>query len=229
MIQQRKNKAATAPKEASKGRSRTVTKVTPKLAPRIQAHYYIIYKPFGMLSQFTPEGAHATLAALGDFPKDVYPVGRLDADSEGLLLLTNDKAINNQLLNPSFKHWRTYWAQVDGQVTPEACAELSKGLKINLKGQIFQTLPCKAKQILPPIDFPERNPPIRVRKNIPTTWIEIELVEGKNHQVRKMTAAVGFPTLRLIRVGIENLKIDKMQPSQIRKLSKDEVYKGLNI
>ena len=182
-----------------------------------------------MLSQFTPEGGHTTLSALGAFPTDVYPVGRLDSDSEGLLLLTNDKSINHQLLLPEFKHVRTYWAQVDGQITPEACQQMAQGLSLTIKGQAFKTLPCKAKVVVPPLNFPERNPPIRVRKNIPTSWVELELVEGKNHQVRKMTAAVGFPTLRLVRMSIELLQLGTMQPSQVRKLSKEDIYKGLKL
>ena len=169
--------------------------------------YYFIYKPFEMLSQFSREGNHQTLADLDfKFQKEVYPVGRLDADSEGLLLLTNDKTLNHKLLDPKFKHKRVYLAQVEGIVTQEAKTILEKGVSITVDGKKHQTLPCSA-ELLPatfgdePGDVPERKPPIRFRKNSPTSWIKLTLHEGKNRQVRKMTAAVGFPTLRLIRIS----------------------------
>jgi 23S rRNA pseudouridine2457 synthase len=158
--------------------------------------YFLIYKPFGMLSQFSREGDHATLADLGfDFPKDIYPVGRLDADSEGLLLLTNDNRLKTKLLEPRNKHKRTYYVQVEGTITTEACEALSTGVKISISGKTYQTLPAQA-ALLPEPPLPERNPPIRFRKNIPTSWVSIILHEGKNRQVRKMTAAVHFPTLK---------------------------------
>ena len=176
-------------------------------------HYYAVFKPFGMLTQFTSEGEHTTLADLKfNFPKDVYPIGRLDADSEGLILLTNDKRVNSKLLEPSNKHSRKYLVQVEGEVTNEALVKLEKGIKVNDKGNIYETLPAKASIIIPP-ELPERTPPVRFRKNIPTSWIELIILEGKNRQVRKMTAAIGFPTLRLIRVEIEDLKLDKMERS----------------
>ena len=164
--------------------------------------YFLIYKPFGMLSQFTREGEHATLADLGfDFPKDVYPVGRLDADSEGLLLLTNDNLLKTKLLEPRNKHKRTYYVQVEGNITEEACVAMRAGVKISINGKSYLTLPAEAFPIEIPI-LPERNPPIRVRKSIPDSWVSITLREGKNRQVRKMTAAVNFPTLRLVRWAI---------------------------
>jgi 23S rRNA pseudouridine2457 synthase len=160
-----------------------------------------------MLSQFTREGDHATLADLEfDFPKDVYPVGRLDADSEGLLLLTNDNFLKTKLLEPRNKHKRTYYVQVEGTATPEACKELSKGVRISINGKSYQTLPADASLSEEPA-LPERNPPIRFRKNIPTSWISVVLHEGKNRQVRKMTAAVNFPTLRLARWAIGNISL----------------------
>jgi 23S rRNA pseudouridine2457 synthase len=196
--------------------------------------YFLIYKPYLMLSQFSPghgrqEGDMLTLADLEfDFPKDVYPVGRLDADSEGLLLLTSDKQLNHRLLNPKFKHNRTYYVQVDGQLTNEACKRLSEGVTISVDGKPYHTLPANARAIDEP-NLPERNPPIRYRANIPTSWLSISLHEGKNRQVRKMTAAVGFPTLRLVRWAIESLTAVGMQPGNVRELSRVEVMQGLRL
>lgn len=191
--------------------------------------YFIIYKPFGMLSQFSPEGNKAVLGELYPFPKDVYPVGRLDADSEGLLLLTNDKKLNHRLLNPDFKHFRTYWVQVDGAVNEKARRQLEEGVSIKVNKKEYQTLPAKAKILENPTDMPERTPPIRYRKDIPTSWLALSLQEGKNRQVRRMTAAVGFPTLRLIRTQIENLSLQGMQPGDVKELNEDEVYSLLKI
>lgn len=166
-------------------------------------HTYIIYKPYQMLSQFSREvPQHVTLADLDyDFPKDVYPVGRLDADSEGLLLLTNDKSLNQKILNPKRKKPKTYWVQVDGAPDDEALQPIREGLTIRIKKKEYHTLPAEASLLDPP-DLPERVPPIRVRKNIPANWISISLIEGKNRQVRRMCAAIGYPVLRLIRVSI---------------------------
>ncbi len=197
-------------------------------------HYFLIYKPYLTLSQFSPgherrEGDKNTLADLPFvFPPDVYPGGRLDADSEGLLLLTNDKQLNHRLLNPKFRHNRTYYVQVDGALTDEACRQLSEGVTISVDGKPYQTLPATARAIAAP-DLPARNPPIRYRANIPTSWLSISLHEGKNRQVRKMTAAVGFPTLRLVRWSIENLTADGMQPGDVRELSWAEVKRGLRL
>ena len=191
--------------------------------------YYVVYKPYEMLSQFTKEGAHKTLADLKfNFPKDVYPVGRLDADSEGLLLLTSDKSINHRLLDPKFKHKRTYLAQVEGIFSEEAKAKLEKGVSISVDGKNYKTLPAKITLVDEP-DLPERNPPIRFRKNIPTSWVEICLEEGKNRQVRKMTAAVGFPTLRLVRIRIEKLSAENFLSGELREIKKEEVYSLLSI
>lgn len=196
--------------------------------------YFLIYKPYLMLSQFSREGdklgpRSATLADLDfDFPTDVYPVGRLDADSEGLLLLTNDKQLNHRLLNPKFRHNRTYYVQVDGALTEDACQKMSEGVPISVDGKSYLTLPAMARPIPEPA-LPERNPPIRYRASIPTSWLSIALHEGKNRQVRKMTAAVGFPTLRLVRWAIENLTAEGMIPGQVRELSRAEVLRGLRI
>lgn len=185
--------------------------------------YYIIHKPYGMLSQFTREGNNLALADLDfDFPKDIYPVGRLDADSEGLLILTNDNFLKTKLLDPKNRHFRTYYVQVDGQVTEEAIRQLEKGVEISVNGKKYKTLPCKATEIANP-NFEERTPPVRFRANIPTSWISVSLHEGKNRQVRKMTAAVGFPTLRLVRVSIEKLQLANLPIGQCQEISKKEL------
>ncbi len=177
--------------------------------------YFLLYKPYGMMSQFSRENSNPTLADIEyNFPKDVYPVGRLDHDSEGLLLLTNDTTLNKRLLSPKNKHRRTYWVQVEGEISQEAIAKLCAGVEINLKGVKYKTLPAEVHAISAP-DLPERNPPIRFRITVPTSWVSITLIEGKNRQVRRMTAAVGFPTLRLVRASIENLKLGQMQPGEV--------------
>lgn len=177
--------------------------------------YYAIYKPFGMLSQFSQEGDHATLADLDfEFPKDVYPVGRLDADSEGLLLLTNDNFFKTRLLDPKQRHFRTYYVQVEGEITEEVCADLAAGVTISINKKKHRTLPARAEKMAEP-NLPERNPPIRFRKNIPTSWLALSLHEGKNRQVRRMTAAVGFPTLRLVRWKIGEYELGEMQPGEV--------------
>lgn len=175
--------------------------------------YYLFFKPYQVLSQFSPEGDKQTLAHyFTHLPKDVYPVGRLDYDSEGLLLLTNDKALTHQLLEPRFAHPRTYYVQVEGAITTAALQQLSSGVTISINGTKHQTKPCKAKKLAALPDLPERNPPIRYRKEIPTSWIALTLTEGKNRQVRRITAAVGFPTLRLIRYAIGNINIEGLGP-----------------
>lgn len=191
--------------------------------------YYALFKPYGMLSQFTREGENSSLAELGfNFPVDVYPVGRLDADSEGLLLLTNDKRINSRLLLPSNNHTRTYLVQVEGEITQEALGMIENGIVLNEKGRTYKTLPSKAK-FIQFNEIPERNPPVRFRKNIPTSWLELKLIEGKNRQVRKMTAAVGFPTLRLIRTEIENIRLESMEKGWVKEIKKNDFYRDLNI
>jgi len=189
--------------------------------------YFIAYKPFGMLTQFS--GEEFTLASLGDFPKEVYPVGRLDKDSEGLLLLTDDKALNHQLLNPRFGHQRTYYVQVEGIPTPEALAQLQQGVTIQVDGMSYRTKPALVKLLDPAPILPERNPPIRYRASIPDCWLALTLIEGKNRQVRKMTAAVGFPTLRLVRFSIEKITLDGMEVGEVRELSQELVYRSLGL
>jgi 23S rRNA pseudouridine2457 synthase len=187
--------------------------------------YFLIYKPFGMLAQFSAEGDKPTLADLPQrFAKDVYPVGRLDADSEGLLLLTSDKSLTDRLLNPRFRHNRTYWVQVEGMVTDEALRQLADGLTISIDSKPYRTLPAQATRLPDePTLFP-RNPPIRYRASIPTSWLSLTLHEGKNRQVRRMTAAVGFPTLRLVRWAIAGLTAEGMRPGEVRELDRDVLW-----
>lgn len=176
------------------------------------------HKPYGVLSRFTPDGSpHRTLAEFG-FPPGVYPLGRLDADSEGLLLLSDEPGLNHRLLDPRRGHRRVYWAQVERVPTDEALAALARGVII----QGRRTRPCRVWRLEPEPVLPPRNPPIRFRKNVPTAWIALELVEGKNRQVRRMTAAVGHPTLRLIRVQIGNLALGDLPPGQWRVLDRQE-------
>jgi 23S rRNA pseudouridine2457 synthase len=182
-----------------------------------------------MLSQFTPEAGHATLSDLYKFPTDVYPVGRLDSDSEGLLLLTNDTSLNNRLLNPKMKHNRTYLVQVEGIISDSAIDTLKNGTTITVNGKAYSTLPSKVTRLAAPPFVADRNPPIRVRKNIPESWITLSLIEGKNRQVRKMTASVGFPTLRLIRISIEKIELGEMKPSEVIEMKRDDVYRLLKI
>lgn len=170
-------------------------------------------KPFGVLSQFTPEGGHPALDTFG-FPPDVYAAGRLDHDSEGALLLTDNGKLIKKLLDPKFEHPRTYLAQVEGEITPEALEQIRRGVVI--KG--YHTKHCKAERVEEPEDLWERVPPIRYRANIPTSWVRLTLIEGKNRQVRHTTAAVGFPTLRLIRIQIGNIALNGLQPGEWREV-----------
>jgi 23S rRNA pseudouridine2457 synthase len=184
--------------------------------------YLLFYKPYNVLSQFTDEEnqthSRHTLKHYINVP-DVYPVGRLDRDSEGMLLLTNNGRMQHRLTDPRYGHPRTYWAQVEGIPDQAAIALLRQGVKI----QDYHTLPAQVKLLeIEPI-LPQRDPPIRFRQSIPTAWLEITLVEGKNRQVRRMTASVGFPTLRLVRVSIGSLTLDGLLPGEWRYLTIDEV------
>ncbi|HKW28961.1 MAG TPA: pseudouridine synthase [Verrucomicrobiae bacterium] len=204
------------------------------------------HKPFGVVSRFTSDGsANRTLAGFG-FPKDVYPIGRLDADSEGLLLLSDEPEWNERLLHPHHAHEREYWAQLERIPTPDSLKKLEKGVII----QGRQALPSRA-WILDPqpeissvaadvsrlplptnqsgltsaatmIKIPPRDPPIRFRKTVPTCWVGLELIEGKNRQVRRMTAAIGHPTLRLIRVRIGGLKLGTLAAGEWTVLTAEE-------
>jgi 23S rRNA pseudouridine2457 synthase len=191
--------------------------------------YYILNKPYGYLSQFTPEGRWKGLGELYKFPSDVYAVGRLDADSEGLLILTNDKALNHRLIDPKFQHVRTYLAQVDGDITEEAILKLQGELKITVRGSAHRTRGAEAMKMLLPENLWERTPTVRFRANIPTSWVQLQVTEGKNRQVRKMTAAVGFPTLRLIRTHIEQLEVWNLKSGEVREITQEELYPLLQI
>ena len=180
--------------------------------------YFALYKPYGVLSQFTGGDGKKTLAGLYNFPENVYPVGRLDMDSEGLLLLTDDKSLTEYLLNPENRHEREYYVEVEGIPTEEELRKLESGVII--EGKV--TLPAKAK-LLTNIKIEARESPIRFRKNVPDCWISLTLIEGRNRQVRKMTAGIWHPTLRLIRVRIKNILLGNMKPGEVRLLNSTEV------
>ena len=178
----------------------------------------LFYKPYGVLSQFTKDNPNrSTLKDYIPIP-DVYPVGRLDWDSEGLMLLTNNGRLQHQISHPRFGHQRTYWAQVERIPDEQALERLRKGVSI----KNYLTKPAEVKLLSQAPRLPERNPPIRFRLNVPTAWLEMSLTEGKNRQVRRMTASIGFPTLRLVRVSIANLHLEDLQPGQWRYLSSTE-------
>ncbi len=175
-------------------------------------------KPYGVLSQFTPDGSpHRPLADF-KFPRDVYPLGRLDAESEGLLLLSDEPFLNKKLLDPEHAHSRTYWAQIECIPTRDYLDRLEKGIVIGKT----KTLPCRAWLLDPQPFIAARNPPIRFRKNVPDCWLALSLIEGRNHQVRRMTAAIGHPTLRLIRVRIGEFDLGGIMPGQWRELTTGE-------
>jgi 23S rRNA pseudouridine2457 synthase len=190
--------------------------------------YFVLNKPYGYLSQFTPEGKWQGLGALHAFPPDVYPVGRLDADSEGLLILTNDTQLNYALLHPAKGHRRMYLAQVEGTGNTEALKTLVNGVSISINGKTHLAKALEAYWVQEPKLW-ERSVPIRFRKNVPTSWLQLTLGEGKNHQVKKMTAAVGFPTLRLVRTAIETLEIGDLTIGGVREYTRKELYTLLRI
>lgn len=177
-----------------------------------------------MLSQFSDQEGRKTLKELYAFPRDVYPVGRLDADSEGLLLLTNDTSLTDLLLNPVNKHKREYLVQVEGIPDEDHIEPLKKG--IVLRGVKLKPADVK---IIPEPMLPPRIPPIRYRKNVTESWLSITLTEGKNRQVRRMTAAIGFPTLRLVRLRIENISLEGMKPGEVCPLSDAEINQLIKI
>lgn len=162
-------------------------------------------------------GGSSTLARFG-LPRDVYPLGRLDADSEGLLLLSDERTLNARLLRPEREHPRTYWVQVEGVTSDAALARLSQGVVV----QGRRTRPCRVRRLALPPALPPRVPPIRFRKSVPDSWLELELVEGRNRQVRRMTAAVGHPTLRLVRVRIGGFPLGDLAPGAWRMLGASE-------
>ena len=183
--------------------------------------YILFYKPYDVLSQFTREKNYKALCDFGPFPTDVYAAGRLDADSEGLLFLTNDTVVNHRMTDPKFKHERTYNVQVEGIPDDDDLARLSSGVVIEAK----HTKPAIVRLLDHEPDFPARDVPIRFRKNIPTAWLEMTLREGRNRQVRKMTAAIGHPTLRLMRTSIAFLTLKELYPGEHRELTSKEIEK----
>ncbi|VXD24601.1 23S rRNA pseudouridine synthase [Planktothrix serta PCC 8927] len=190
--------------------------------------YILFYKPYDVLSQFTDEDPTTTpRKTLKDFISipNVYPVGRLDRDSEGLLLLTNHNLVKHRLIDPKFAHPRTYWVQVERIPDKIALQQLSRGVQLS----DYRTKPAQVQLLPTEPSLPPRDPPIRFRKTVPTAWLELTLTEGRNRQVRKMTAAVGFPTLRLVRVAIAHLTLNGLQPGQWRDLTAIELKKLMQI
>jgi 23S rRNA pseudouridine2457 synthase len=170
------------------------------------------WKPYGVLSQFTDEDGHPGLSRFG-LPKGVYPCGRLDHDSEGLLILTDDGKLAQRLTDPKFAHPRVYWAQVEREPSEEALKKLAAGPLLS----DGPTRPCEAR-LIPEPPLPSRNPPVRFRKKVPTAWVELTLTEGRNRQVRRMTAAVGHPTLRLVRAKVGKVSLDLPKPGDWKEL-----------
>lgn len=182
------------------------------------ARYILFHKPYGVLSQFTPEDGARSLSEFG-LPKGVYAAGRLDKDSEGLLLLTDDGPLIEKLLHPKNEKPKTYWALVERTPDQEALKRMSSGLKI----EDYLTKPCEVSILDPQPEVPPRDPPVRVRKTVIDVWIQLKLFEGKNRQVRKMTAAIGHPTLRLIRKSIANLELGDLAPGAWREIQRSEI------
>ncbi len=182
------------------------------------AKYVLFHKPYGVLSQFTPEDGAKSLSEF-NLPKDIYAAGRLDKDSEGLLLLTDDGPLIERLLNPKNEKEKTYFALVERVPSDESLRRMREGLKI----EDYLTRPCKVQILNPQPEIPPRDPPVRVRKTLQDVWIEIKIIEGKNRQVRKMTAAIGHPTLRLIRKKILNLELEDLAPGEWREISLSEI------
>lgn len=183
--------------------------------------YILFHKPYDVLSQFTPEDGARSLAEF-DLPKGVYPAGRLDKDSEGLLLLTDDGPLIEQLLHPRNEKPKTYWALVERVPDEAALQRLRAGLRI----EDYTTLPCQAQLLEPQPQIAPRDPPVRVRKSVQDVWMQIQVVEGKNRQVRKMTAAIGHPTLRLIRQSIANLELGDLRPGEWRSIERTDIQWG---
>lgn len=181
-------------------------------------HHYIIYKPYGYLSQFiyNLKRNKKLLGELYSFPEGTMAIGRLDEDSEGLLLLTTDGMMSETVRSKKVE--KEYYAQIDGLITEEAILQLQQGVEIGFKGTRYTTLPCKAEILISPPEFPERGKKIRDERHGPTSWISITVTEGKFRQVRKMTSAVGFPTLRLVRVRVGTVQLGDMQPGEVMEI-----------
>lgn len=182
--------------------------------------YIAFNKPFGVLSQFTPEAGHPALDGYG-LPPGIYAAGRLDRDSEGLLLLTDDGPLIARLIDPKRGHPRTYLVQVEGTPSAAALDRLRAGVVL----KDGATRPAKVSEVPEPAWLWPRDPPIRFRKSVPTSWLELELTEGRNRQVRRMTAAVGLPTLRLVRTRIGQLSLEGLTPGRWREVARDEVLR----
>ena len=183
--------------------------------------YILFYKPYGVLSQFTDNSGETKRHTLKDYipVPAVYPVGRLDWDSEGLMLLTDRGQLQHRLSDPRFQHSRTYWVQVERIPDAAALTQLRQGVII----ENYRTRPALVELLSVEPPLPPRDPPIRFRKSVPTAWLEMSLTEGRNRQVRRMTAKVGFPTLRLVRVALAGLSLEGLQPGQWRDLTSDEL------
>ena len=193
---------------------------TQRSAPAGLFRYLLFNKPYGVVTQFSGAESRPTLKQFIKVP-DVYPVGRLDHDSEGLLLLTDDGNMQHRLTDPKFEHPKTYLAEVEGTPDEAAIRRLETGVLI-LR---YRTRPAKVRVLNSPPDLPPRDPPVRSRKSIPTTWLEITLTEGRNRQVRRMTAAVGYPTLRLVRIAMGELRLDGLAPGKWRDLTVTELVR----
>lgn len=180
-------------------------------------------KPYGVICQFSPNPPHPTLKEYIDLA-GVYPAGRLDTDSEGLLILTDDGKLQSLISEPKHKKFKTYWVQVDGIPSEQQLEQLRSGVDLG----DFVSAKAKAKLIVEPQNLWERIPPIRIRKNLPTSWLELSICEGKNRQVRRMTAKVGLPTLRLVRAAIGGVKLDDLKPGQWQEISYSEVIDKFN-
>ncbi len=189
--------------------------------------HFIIHKPYGYLSQFvTNQKKRKNKKLLGElynFPAGTMAVGRLDADSEGLLLLTTDGKVSNQVRSREVE--KEYYVQVDGEITHEAIEQLKKGVEISQKGKKYKTLPCEAARLDPAPVYEPGTRKIRSDRHGPTSWLKVTITEGKFRQIRKMTAAVGFPTLRLIRVRIGNITLDQMVPGEVKEVESFELNK----
>ena len=190
-----------------------------KLQAQTSKRYILFYKPYAVLSQFSSEPGKQTLKDFLSLPKDIYPVGRLDYDSEGLLLLTNDNVIKNKLTDPKFEHPKTYLAQVERIPDEEALQQLRTGVVI----EGTKTKPAEIELLSEEPILPPRSIPIRFRKNVPTAWVKVVLHEGRNRQVRKMTAAVGHPTLRLMRIKIGGLEIENLRPGEWKEITRRQI------
>lgn len=189
--------------------------------------YYVTYKPYQVLCQFSAAEGKRTLKDVLAVERDVYPVGRLDYDSEGLLVLTNDPSLNKLLLLPTQVHTRTYYVQVEGVPAAADFDKWKQGVDISIDGKKYHTRPAKAWPLETEPLLPPRFPPIRFRQSIPVSWIALQLTEGKNRQVRRMTAALGYPTLRLVRYAIGQLNAEGWQPGECRKFGRADLIRYL--